>query len=48
MGILQNGMVLVGIDTYAQQAVTGAVIVLAVTLDQWRQRRAGHQTANSD
>ena len=34
-------MVLVGIDTYAQQAVTGAVIVLAVTLDQWRQRRAG-------
>jgi ribose transport system permease protein len=39
MGILQNGMVLVGIDTYAQQAVTGAVIVIAVTLDQWRQRR---------
>jgi ribose transport system permease protein len=43
MGILQNGMVLVGIDTYAQQAVTGAVIVIAVTLDQWRQRR-GAQT----
>jgi ribose transport system permease protein len=41
MGILQNGMVLVGIDTYAQQAVTGAVIVIAVTLDQWRQRRSG-------
>jgi ribose transport system permease protein len=40
MGILQNGMVLVGIDTYAQQAVTGAVIVIAVTLDQYRQRRA--------
>jgi ribose transport system permease protein len=40
MGILQNGMVLVGIDTYAQQAVTGAVIVIAVTLDQWRQRRS--------
>jgi ribose transport system permease protein len=40
MGILQNGMVLVGIDTYAQQAVTGAVIILAVTLDQWRQRRS--------
>ena len=39
MGILQNGMVLVGIDTYAQQAVVGTVIVLAVTLDQWRQRR---------
>ena len=39
MGILQNGMVLVGVDAYAQQAVTGAVIVIAVTLDQWRQRR---------
>lgn len=40
MGILQNGMVLVGIDSYAQQAVTGAVIVIAVTLDQWRKRKA--------
>jgi len=40
MGILQNGMVLVGIDTYAQQAITGAVIVIAVTLDQWRKRRS--------
>ncbi len=39
MGILQNGMILVGIDTYAQQAVVGTVIILAVTLDQWRQRR---------
>jgi len=41
MGILQNGMVLVGIDTYAQQAVVGIVIVLAVMLDQWRKRRSG-------
>ena len=40
MGILQNGMVLVGIDTYAQQAITGAVIVIAVTLDQWRRGSA--------
>jgi ribose transport system permease protein len=43
MGVLTNGMVLVGIDTYAQQAVTGSVIILAVSLDQWRQRRAGNQ-----
>ena len=43
MGILQNGMVLVGIDTYAQQAVVGTVIVLAVTLDQWRQRRKANR-----
>jgi ribose transport system permease protein len=40
MGVLQNGMVLVGIDTYAQQAVTGAVIIIAVSLDQFRQRRS--------
>jgi len=40
MGILQNGMVLVGIDSYAQQAITGAVIIVAVTLDQWRKRGA--------
>ena len=40
MGILQNGMVLVGVDTYAQQAVVGTVIILAVTLDQWRKRRS--------
>jgi len=45
MGILQNGMVLVGIDTYAQQAVVGTVIVLAVTLDQWRQRRKATRQA---
>ena len=36
VGVIENGMVLLGIDTYAQQAVTGAVIVLAVALDQWR------------
>jgi len=40
MGILQNGMVLVGVYSYAQQAITGAVIVIAVTLDQWRKRRS--------
>jgi len=33
-------MVLVGVDTYAQQAVVGTVIILAVTLDQWRKRRS--------
>ncbi|HEY3363529.1 MAG TPA: ABC transporter permease [Symbiobacteriaceae bacterium] len=39
IGILENGMVLVGINTYAQQAVTGLVILLAVAMDMWRKRR---------
>jgi ribose transport system permease protein len=32
-------MVLLGVNTYAQQAVTGAVILVAVGLDMWQKRR---------
>ena len=32
-GIIANGVVLMNIDTYAQQAITGAVILIAVSLD---------------
>jgi ribose transport system permease protein len=39
IGVLENGMVLLGVNTYAQQAVTGAVILLAVGLDIWQKRR---------
>ncbi len=39
MGVLENGMVLLGVSTYAQQAVTGTVIILAVALDIWQKRR---------
>ncbi|HEY8448407.1 MAG TPA: ABC transporter permease [Thermomicrobiales bacterium] len=39
MGVLENGMVLLGVNTYAQQAVTGVVILLAVSLDMWQKRR---------
>lgn len=38
IGVLENGMVLLGVNTYAQQAVTGAVILLAVALDMWRKQ----------
>jgi ribose/xylose/arabinose/galactoside ABC-type transport system permease subunit len=41
MGVLENGMVLLGVSTYAQQAVTGTVILLAVALDIWQKRRRG-------
>ena len=39
IGVLENGMVLLGVNTYAQQAVTGGVILLAVGLDMWLTRR---------
>jgi len=39
IGVLENGMVLLGVNTYAQQAVTGAVILLAVSIDIWQKRR---------
>ncbi len=36
-GIIANGVVLMNINTYAQQAITGAVILIAVSIDVWRQ-----------
>jgi ribose transport system permease protein len=38
-GIISNGVVLLKINTYAQQAITGAVILLAVSIDVWRNAR---------
>ena len=40
-GIITNGVVLLNIDTYAQQAITGCVILIAVSIDIWRVRRKG-------
>jgi ribose transport system permease protein len=39
MGLLANGCDLLGISPYIQQAVIGAVIILAVWLDEFRKRR---------
>ncbi len=39
VGVLENGIVLLGINTYAQQVVTGAAILLAVGIDIWQKRR---------
>lgn len=38
-GIIANGVVLLNINTYAQQAITGAVILIAVSVDVWRNAR---------
>ena len=40
MGLLANGCDLLGISPYVQQAVIGAVIILAVLLDELRKRRS--------
>lgn len=37
-GIIANGVVLMNIDTYAQQAITGAVILIAVSVDVLRSK----------
>jgi ribose transport system permease protein len=39
IGVLENGIVLIGFNTYAQQVVIGAAILLAVALDIWQKRR---------
>jgi ribose transport system permease protein len=39
MGLLSNGSDLLGISNYVQQVIIGAVIILAVTVDEFRKRR---------
>jgi ribose transport system permease protein len=39
MGVLANGANLLGISSFTQQVVIGAVIVLAVTFDEYQRRR---------
>jgi len=41
MGLLANGSDLLGISPYVQQAIIGAVIILAVAVDELRKRRVG-------
>lgn len=40
MGLLSNGSDLLGVSNYVQQVIIGAVIILAVTVDEFRKRRA--------
>jgi ribose transport system permease protein len=40
MGLLSNGSDLLGISNYVQQVIIGAVIILAVSVDELRKRRA--------
>lgn len=39
MGLLSNGSDLLGVSPYLQQAIIGAVIILAVSVDEFRKRK---------
>jgi ribose transport system permease protein len=41
IGVISNGIVLLNINTYSQQAITGIVILIAVSIDMWRSKRKG-------
>ena len=41
MGVMSNGMQLMGIDQSVQQIVRGLVLLLAVAFDVYNKRRAG-------
>ena len=40
LALIQNGLILLGISAYWQQVFSGAIIILAVGLNMWRQGRA--------
>lgn len=44
IGVLSNGLSILGISEFWQQVVNGLIIVLVVAIDQWR-RRVARQTA---
>ncbi len=39
LGLIQNGLILLGISAYWQQVFSGAIIILAVGLNMWRRQR---------
>ena len=39
MGVLQNGLTLLAVQSYYQQMAIGAVLILAVFIDQYQVRR---------
>lgn len=42
--LLMNGMNLLRVNSYLQTFIMGLVLVLAIALDQWRERRSGLRT----
>ncbi len=44
LGVLQNGLIISSINIYYQNVITGAVLVLSVLIDRFRQSRAARST----
>jgi ribose/xylose/arabinose/galactoside ABC-type transport system permease subunit len=40
LGLIANGLVLLGVSSYWQTVFSGTIIIIAVTLDMWRKRRS--------
>ncbi len=40
LSLITNGLIALQVSAYWQQAIQGAVIILAVALNEWRGRRA--------
>lgn len=40
LGLITNGLILLGVSAYWQQVFSGSIIILAVTLDMWRKGRS--------
>jgi ribose/xylose/arabinose/galactoside ABC-type transport system permease subunit len=38
LGLINNGLIQLGVSTYWQQVFSGSIIILAVALDTWRRR----------
>lgn len=45
LGVLSNGLNILGVSDFWQRVVTGLIIVLVVAVDQWRRRAAARQAA---
>ncbi|WP_024301896.1 ribose ABC transporter permease [Pseudogulbenkiania sp. MAI-1] len=41
IGVMNNGLTILGVSSFWQYVAKGAVIVLAVMLDKWRQKQSG-------
>ncbi|MGH3095048.1 MAG: ABC transporter permease [Streptosporangiales bacterium] len=48
IGVLANGLTLLGISEFWQQLLNGLIIVVVVALDQWRRRVAERQRARQE
>lgn len=47
IGVLSNGLDIVGLSDFWQRVVTGMIIIVVVAVDQWRRSRAAKRSSNA-